>query len=295
MGKRNVEGEPELLFMQRASRDGDRWSGHVAFIGGKNEPGESDDDTVIREVKEEIGLDLDDKNAFIKLGRLDDREIISTYNKKLLMILVPFVYLQIVPHTPKMELQTDEVASVEWVPLSFFLNPIHPNHSVQMMETLTPRLTNGWRRKVAQILLGTITFPAIDLPLQPLPHLDNNDGPKRRFRLWGLTLGMTRDILQLTNQPNLPFISLVTTSPSYSRKDIGWSIQFVYSITYFWKKYITKSLYTSTIKSQHKATLDKIYYGSIRKGIALALISRLTFIGLVLLWISRGKYKHYLK
>ncbi|KAI9304142.1 hypothetical protein BJ944DRAFT_256436 [Cunninghamella echinulata] len=110
--KGDTEGGPELLFMQRASRDSDRWSGHVAFIGGKNEPGESDEETVIREVKEEIGLNLG-SDSFIKLGQLDDREIISTLNKQLLMILVPFVYLQVVPHTPTMELEKDEVASVE--------------------------------------------------------------------------------------------------------------------------------------------------------------------------------------
>jgi 8-oxo-dGTP pyrophosphatase MutT (NUDIX family) len=44
---------------------------------------------VTREVREEIGLDLA-SDAFIELGRLDDREITSTYNRQLLMILVPF-------------------------------------------------------------------------------------------------------------------------------------------------------------------------------------------------------------
>ncbi|KAI8343115.1 NUDIX hydrolase domain-like protein [Chlamydoabsidia padenii] len=106
------DGQPELLFMQRATRTGDRWSGHVAYIGGKNEPGETDLDTVTREVYEEIGLDLA-SDAFIELGRLDDREITSTYNRQLLMILVPFVFLQVVPHTPAINLQKDEVASVE--------------------------------------------------------------------------------------------------------------------------------------------------------------------------------------
>ncbi|ORZ14652.1 hypothetical protein BCR42DRAFT_329413 [Absidia repens] len=110
--KDDVEGQAELLFMQRATRTGDRWSGHVAYIGGKNEPGETDFETVTREVLEESGLDLT-SDSFVQLGRLDDREIISTFNKQLMMILIPFVFLQVVPYTPDLELEEDEVASVE--------------------------------------------------------------------------------------------------------------------------------------------------------------------------------------
>ncbi|KAI9309213.1 hypothetical protein BJ944DRAFT_227065 [Cunninghamella echinulata] len=191
-----------------------------------------------------------------------------------------------------MELEKDEVASVEWVPLDFFLKQINQDRLVKVIETLTPRMLFGWRRKLSQFLLGTISFPAIDLPLTTNGE-DNIEKDNRRFRLWGLTLGMTRDIIQLADQPNLPFISFVTSAPSYSKKDIGWSIQFVTSLTIFWKKYITKTFYTP-IKSQQRATLDKIYYGSIRKGIALAMVSRLAFTGLVLSWLLR-RYRHYLK
>ena len=70
-----------------------RWSGHVSFVGGKNEPGETDEDTVKREVFEEIGIDLND--GYIKVGRLDEREITSIKDNKLLMILSPFGNLNI--------------------------------------------------------------------------------------------------------------------------------------------------------------------------------------------------------
>ncbi|KAI8084884.1 uncharacterized protein BX664DRAFT_266311, partial [Halteromyces radiatus] len=110
--KQDPKGELEILFMQRATRSGDRWSGHVAYIGGKNEPGETDFDTVTREVKEEIGLNLNSE-SFLHLGQLDDREITSIWDRKLMMILIPFVFLQVVPYTPTMQLEKDEVASVE--------------------------------------------------------------------------------------------------------------------------------------------------------------------------------------
>ena len=55
-GKR---GAIEMLFIQRAVRDGDPWSGQVALPGGRKDEGEADlADTVIRETREETGIDI---------------------------------------------------------------------------------------------------------------------------------------------------------------------------------------------------------------------------------------------
>jgi 8-oxo-dGTP pyrophosphatase MutT (NUDIX family) len=62
----------ELLFIERASRAGDPWSGHMAFPGGRVGPG--DDGTrqaAERETLEEVGLCL---ARSTHLGRLDDLE-----------------------------------------------------------------------------------------------------------------------------------------------------------------------------------------------------------------------------
>ncbi|MED5371698.1 MAG: CoA pyrophosphatase [Myxococcota bacterium] len=49
----------ELLMMQRAEREGDPWSGQMAFPGGHREPEDPDLVwTAIRESQEEMGLDL---------------------------------------------------------------------------------------------------------------------------------------------------------------------------------------------------------------------------------------------
>jgi len=56
---REREQGPEALFIERAARDGDPWSGDIGFPGGKLE--EEDDtprQTAERETLEEIGLDL---------------------------------------------------------------------------------------------------------------------------------------------------------------------------------------------------------------------------------------------
>jgi 8-oxo-dGTP pyrophosphatase MutT (NUDIX family) len=60
----------EALFIHRAVRAGDTWSGQIAFPGGRREPSDADLlATAIRETHEEIGVDLTDVE---RLGTLDD-------------------------------------------------------------------------------------------------------------------------------------------------------------------------------------------------------------------------------
>ncbi len=67
---REGPGGLSMLFVERAARAGDPWSGDLGFPGGKVEP---DDDSPLqaaqRETREEIGLDL---GGGCYLGRLSD-------------------------------------------------------------------------------------------------------------------------------------------------------------------------------------------------------------------------------
>jgi len=67
---REAGPEPEVLFIERASHPGDPWSGHMAFPGGRVDPGDQDPRAAAeRETLEEVGLAL---AAAEPLGRLDD-------------------------------------------------------------------------------------------------------------------------------------------------------------------------------------------------------------------------------
>jgi 8-oxo-dGTP pyrophosphatase MutT (NUDIX family) len=113
---RVVEDEPELLFIKRALAEGDPWSGHVAFPGGRIEPGdESLEHTAIRETHEELALDLTQGRM---LGRLDD---LAPRSASLPPIIVrPFVAVV----ASDVELQPSrEVAATFWVPLAILRDP----------------------------------------------------------------------------------------------------------------------------------------------------------------------------
>lgn len=108
---RVVDEAPELLFIKRAEHEGDPWSGHMAFPGGRQEPvDDSLEATALRETLEELSLDL---TAGHILGRLDD---LAPRNPMLPPILIrPFVAL-VAPDV--IFVPNNEVAATFWVPLS---------------------------------------------------------------------------------------------------------------------------------------------------------------------------------
>lgn len=72
-------GDPEILFIKRAARTGDRWTGHIALPGGKRDPGDLDDrGTSVREAREEIGLDLS-ASYCLPIGNLPERVVTAAW------------------------------------------------------------------------------------------------------------------------------------------------------------------------------------------------------------------------
>ena len=76
------QGDAEVLFIKRAARVGDRWTGHIALPGGKREPDDSSDlATSSRETREEIGLNLNSEDCLL-IGNLPERMIKSAWGKE---------------------------------------------------------------------------------------------------------------------------------------------------------------------------------------------------------------------
>ncbi len=105
---------PEALFIERASRRGDRWSGQMALPGGKRDPGDVDlVHTARREAAEEVGVRLDDP-----IGRLPD---VGSRGRGGFISTIAFE----VSSRPALTLETAEVAHAVWIPLAHLLDPVN--------------------------------------------------------------------------------------------------------------------------------------------------------------------------
>lgn len=160
---RHSDQGPELLFIERAAKQGDPWSGQVAFPGGRTDPGDVDSRaTAYRETREEVGLDLSPAQD---LGRLSDLEGGPRGSRQ---------RLRVSPHVcwwsgPRPPLALNyEVADALWVPIAQLADPAH-------------------RVDYAYPPLGDQLWPGIKLD-------------ERRV-LWGLTLRMTEDFFRRIGQP----------------------------------------------------------------------------------------------
>lgn len=144
-----------VLFIVRAVREGDPWSGQVGFPGGRRSS--KDDDlhgTAVRETREEIGLNL---TGAVCLGALDD--VRSPAGGPLAVVARPYVF--VVHEVGALELN-HEVASTVSLPLAALA--AGEGRGAFVLD---------WRG-------GKVTLPCVDIQGQ---------------RLWGMTLRMVDDLL----------------------------------------------------------------------------------------------------
>ena len=105
--------DAEILFIRRAERDGDPWSGHMAFPGGRRQRDESLLTTATRETLEEVGLDLTRARPVTRLP-----DLLPYTQMPAPIIVTPFVFAlsDDPPLTPN-----EEVAEALWAPLDSVL------------------------------------------------------------------------------------------------------------------------------------------------------------------------------
>ncbi len=152
----------ELLFIQRATKPTDPWSGQMAFPGGRQEPHDpSPQATAARETSEEVGLTLDPAASIGSLSELDG----GRANNRRIIVSAHAFWLD----GPRPELQPNhEVADTVWVPLRDLGNP---DRYIDYRYPLTDSL-----------------FPGIQL---------DKDGQV----IWGLTLRLLSDLFDRMKQP----------------------------------------------------------------------------------------------
>ena len=101
-----VTESPSILLIKRAERSGDPWSGHIAFPGGKAQPGDRNArDTAVRETLEEVGFDLNKAAEFLGYGAPA-----TTHTGTMEVVPLVFELREAVEVRPN-----EEVSSYHWV------------------------------------------------------------------------------------------------------------------------------------------------------------------------------------
>lgn len=161
---RDRPSDLELMLIRRAERQGDPWSGHMAFPGGHLDPTDVNLEAAARrETLEEVGFQLPD-DAYV--GALDEYPA-RARGRFTGMIVSPFVFA--VSGEPSLT-PNHEVAEVVWTPLS------------PMMRGETDT-TRTWKRD----------GESLELPGYSVgPHT-----------VWGMTYGMLQLLFDRLSHPDL--------------------------------------------------------------------------------------------
>jgi 8-oxo-dGTP pyrophosphatase MutT (NUDIX family) len=162
---RQRAGRPEVLFIERAERPGDPWSGHMAFPGGRVGPGDASPRyTAERETAEEVGVALADAEL---LGQLDDQEGRQGGRAANLVISAYVYHLE----KPPPLRPNHEVREAFWFPVP---DLVDPGRQVDYTWALVP---------------GAPRYPGIRV------------GDPRRHVVWGLTYRFLEVFFETLGEP----------------------------------------------------------------------------------------------
>lgn len=137
----------DILFIKRAEKPGDPWSGHMAFPGGHKDPTDATlEDAARRETLEETGLDL---SASRYLGALDHQQA-QPRGRVLDMLIAPHVFE--IDGDPEFE-PNYEVDEVVWGSLPAMAdNRLHDTET-KLLDG-NPTIFNGYRLSPKHFVWG---------------------------------------------------------------------------------------------------------------------------------------------
>lgn len=162
---REAASGPEVLFIERARREGDPWSGHMAFPGGRLEP---HDETIRaaaeRETEEEVGFSLESARH---LGHLGD--VLGNPRVETALVITAHAF-ELPGDRPPLLLDQKEVAEALWFPVADLHDPQRHVHFA------TPPLERA-------------RFPGIEV------------GVPERQVVWGLTYRFLDIFLEALGRP----------------------------------------------------------------------------------------------
>jgi hypothetical protein len=179
----------------------------------------------MRQTWEEIGIDLAE-SQYTCIGQLDDREITTSLGKRLLMVLSPFVFLQLTPDAPPAD--PVSTTTLHWTPLASLVSPFTPpkwsSVTVDAASRIAPKHSTALRL-IVRLLIGSMQFPAILLDPSPadpksvkkleVPEKGNSPShqPTQNLKLWGLSLGMVLDLMSYMTCPSTGKVDGMNNSP----------------------------------------------------------------------------------
>jgi 8-oxo-dGTP pyrophosphatase MutT (NUDIX family) len=137
----------DILFIQRADKPGDPWSGHMAFPGGHLDPEDVDlRAAAVRETWEEVGLDLSGAEY---LGAVDQERAMPR-GRQLNMLIAPHVFE--VSGDPTFTINY-EVAEVVWTELAPLASGERHDTETKAMAG-KPTVFNGYRLERGHFVWG---------------------------------------------------------------------------------------------------------------------------------------------
>jgi 8-oxo-dGTP pyrophosphatase MutT (NUDIX family) len=164
-----------LCFIRRAEREGDPWSGHMAFPGGRADPADPTAQAVAeRETREEVGLALHPEHLIAPLAELPVR----LAGRETGMTLSSFVYY-LGPEPAALQ-PNGEVAGAYWIDLRHLWDPANGTHyrlQREGVDMVFPAI------RFQDTVIWGLTFRLLTQfssnVNRPLPHLEDIPGLAR--------------------------------------------------------------------------------------------------------------------